>query len=216
VKTRLEPLLGAEGPALLYRAFLEDAARNYLWDGEWRSVLAADPGADHPLLTALFPPPWRREPQAQGGLGDRLEAAFRRETGLGAGYTLAVGSDHPTLPRALLRSAFAALRDGSEAAIIPAEDGGYCAIALRRGVDPAAAFTGIPWSTPEVMERTVERLRGSGASVAMLDTFYDVDRPEDIGRLSRDLAARNSGADDYPRATALALRMLEQREAPPS
>src|SRR5574342_197615 len=78
VKTRLEPAIGPEGAARLYGAFLEDAARGYGPPASWAGVLCAEP-APWPSVRSLFPPPWRVEPQARGGLGDRLAAAFRAE-----------------------------------------------------------------------------------------------------------------------------------------
>lgn len=214
VKTRLAPLLGREGAARLYRAFLEDAARTYVRGRDWTPVLAADPSADHPLLTVLFGPPWRREAQAEGDLGSRLTAAFRDEAALGASAILAVGSDHPALPRGHLLEMFRALKSGKEAAIIPAEDGGYCAIGLTREIAPEKVFEAIPWSTPAVLEATLDRLAGLGASVSVLDSFYDVDRPEDVGRLARDLASRDPGGEDFPTATARALKELAAEVAP--
>jgi hypothetical protein len=51
-------------------------------------------------------------------------------------------------------------------------------------------------------------MRGAGLSVELLETAYDVDRPEDLVRLRRDLAARDPAAADFPRATARELRQL--------
>lgn len=208
VKTRLAPLLGREGAARLYGAFLEDAARNYARGQDWSPVLAADPSGDHPLLTVLFGPPWRREAQAEGDLGSRLTAAFRAEAALGASAILAVGSDHPALPRGHLLEMFRTLRSGKEAAIIPAEDGGYCAIGLSRDIAPEKVFEAIPWSTAGVLDATLARLAGLGAAVSVLEAFYDVDRPEDVGRLAKDLASRDPGGEDFPSATARALKEL--------
>jgi hypothetical protein len=208
VKTRLAPLLGPEGAARLYRAFLEDAARAYSRGSDWAPVLDADPAGDHPLLRDVFRPPWRREDQARGDLGTRLTAAFRRETALGARATVAVGSDHPALPRGPLLEAFRAVGRGRQAAIIPAEDGGYCAIALSRDVAPERVFDEIPWSSAAVLGATLERLAAVGAAVSVLGAFYDVDRPEDVGRLARDLASRDPGGEDFPAATARALHEL--------
>lgn len=213
VKTRLSPPLSAEQAAHLYRAFLEDAARAYLDTGRWRPVLAAEPEADDPLLVALFPPPWRREPQGEGDLGARLTAAFRRELSAGAPAALAVGSDHPSLPRRRLADALAALERGADAAVVPAQDGGYCAIALSRRVEPAEVFRDIPWSTPGVLAATLARLTQAGLVVAALAPAYDVDRPEDLERLRRDLAARDPGEEDFPSATAAALAALAERAA---
>ncbi|MGH9399047.1 MAG: TIGR04282 family arsenosugar biosynthesis glycosyltransferase [Thermoanaerobaculia bacterium] len=209
VKTRLTPALTEEGVLSLYAAFLEDAARVYARTSRWEPVLAALPDPDDPTLTRLFGPPWRRQAQAPGDLGARLEAAFDAERERGAPAVLAVGADHPALPIALVEEAFEAVRLGSDAALIPAQDGGYCAIALNARVPPAAAFRGVPWSTPEVLAVTRAGLAAAGLNVATLGAAYDVDRPEDLDRLRADLARRDPRAPDYPRATALALAALD-------
>ena len=213
VKTRLWPLLGPDGAASLYRAFLEDASRAYLQPEAWEAVLSVDGDTDDPELARLFPPPWRRELQEEGDLGARLSRAFLRSFSGGASFAVAVGSDHPALPRRSLSAAFAALDAGSDAAIIPADDGGYCAIALSHRVEPEKVFAGIPWSSTSVLQATRERLGDIGARLTLLPTLYDVDRPEDIGRLVRDLAGRNPLDEDFPRATARALLRLKV-EAP--
>lgn len=207
VKTRLAGLLTPEGSCRLYRAFLEDASRVYA-DPAWTSVVDAEPDAGTAELAILFPPPWRREIQGAGDLGARLTAAFDRERALGAAVTVAVGSDHPALPRRALRSLFERVAGGSDAALIPARDGGYCAIALSTSVDPAAVFRDVPWSTSATLATTLDRIREAGLAVAVDPAFYDVDRPEDLDRLRRDLAGRDPSADDYPRATSAALALL--------
>jgi uncharacterized protein len=212
VKTRLAAALGPDAAARLYHAFLEDAARVYA-DPRWTPVLYADLDPDAPSLRSLFGPPWRREAQAPGDLGRRLAAAFRAEFSGGASSALAVGSDHPALARKSLSGLLAALSARCDASVIPARDGGYCAIALSSHVDPDAAFGGIPWSSPDTFERTLARLRERGLSVAVLDPAYDVDRPEDLALLRDDLAGRDPEGDDFPRATAAALARLAQEVA---
>lgn len=209
VKTRLAPALGAEAAGSLYRAFLEDAARAYRGRGRWDSVLCAEGDPSDPELSAIFAGEWRRRRQAEGDLGRRLSEAFDTEFRDGAFACAAVGSDHPSLPSSRLSELFAALRDGFQAAVVPAEDGGYCAIGLRADVSPAAIFTGIAWSTAEVLRQTLRRLDDSGLRYRLLEPGYDVDRPEDLARLRRDLASRNPDAEDYPAATARALAGLE-------
>lgn len=208
VKTRLTPPLSAREAAGLYRAFLEDAARVYAFPGRWQCVLEADPGPDAAPLPELFPSPWRRERQAAGDLGDRLAGAFEREFSRGAPGAVAVGSDHPALPRRLLAECFGALKDGFDASVVPAEDGGYCAIGLVAGVAVRSVFEAIAWSSPSVLEATRERMRAAGLRLAQLETAYDVDRPEDLDRLRRDLASLDPGSPDYPLATARAMAAL--------
>jgi hypothetical protein len=207
VKTRLTAALGAVGAARLYRAFLEDAARVYARD-EWTPVLYSDSDPDDPTLASIFRPPWRRRKQAEGDLGRRLCEAFLAERGVERTAVAAVGSDHPTLARAAVEELFAAIGRGLDVAVIPAQDGGYCAIALSGRVEPYAVFGEIPWSSDATLSATLDRLRELRLSVAVLDPAYDVDRPEDLERLRADLAARNPDEDDYPRSTATALAAL--------
>jgi hypothetical protein len=207
VKTRLAGALGHDGAARLYRAFLEDAARVYAL-GEWDPVLYADPEPDEPLLASIFGPPWRREAQAGGDLGRRLSEAFRIERARGARLVLAVGSDHPALARRSIEELFRSLHGGKDAAVIPAQDGGYCAIALSDRADPEDVFHEIPWSSAATLDATLQRMHQRGLSVSVLPAAYDVDRPEDLERLREDLAGRDPTEDDYPRSTAAALAGL--------
>ena len=209
VKTRLCPPLSAEGVLSLYVAFLEDAARVYGGSRRWAPVLAAQPEPDDPVLARLFAPPWRRQLQAPGDLGAKLASAFEDARARGAAAVLAVGSDHPALPLAQVGEAFDAIAAGSDAAVVPAEDGGYCAIALGPRAEPQLVFRDVPWSTPEVLAVTRARLASAGLTLATLDAAYDVDRPADLERLRGDLARRDAGAPDFPAATARALIALD-------
>ena len=205
VKTRLIPPLTAPSALRLYRAFLEDAARVYRAPGLWDAVLEAEPDPDNPELADLFPPPWRREAQTPGDLGSRLAGAFRRAFAAGAPAAVAVGSDHPALPRRRIEEAFTPLTRATSASLIPAEDGGYCAIGLSSGAPVEDIFRDIPWSSPAALAVTRERMRQADLSVAVLEAGYDVDRPQDLDRLRRELATRDAASPDFPTATARAL-----------
>lgn len=208
VKTRLAARLGEDGALRLYRAFLEDAGRAYARPARWESVLCGDPDGRDAAFDDAFPRPWRRASQASGDLGRRLAAAFEEAFDSGAPAAAAVGADHPALPAARLVELFDALAAGASASLIPADDGGYCAIGLTAGVSPRLVFDAIAWSTDGVLEATVARLAAAGVAHRVLAPAYDVDRPEDLDRLGRDLSGRDPGEDDYPRATAAALRAL--------
>lgn len=209
VKTRLAPRLGVAGAAALYEAFLEDAGRAYLEPASWTSVVWAEPDPSAPVFERCFPSPWTRRAQTGEDLGARLTAAFAAAFREGAPRAVAVGADHPALTRAAVGEIFEALASGARAAIVPAEDGGYCAIGLAAGLDPAAIFEGVSWSSPRVLEQTLARCARARVDCRLLAPGYDVDRPEDLDRLGRDLAARDPRADDFPRATAAAMRVLD-------
>ncbi len=208
MKTRLEPVLGAAGAAALYRAFLEDAARAYGRPGPWSPVLCAEGDPESSAIRELFPPPWRRERQAEGDLGRRLRLAFEEEFRRGAPAAAALGSDHPVLPRGRVEEVFERLAAGAEACLIPAEDGGYCAIGLSRSAPAAEVFREIPWSSGDVLAVTLARLSDAGRPAVRLAASYDVDRPEDLRRLAADVGARDPSDPDYPSATAAALARL--------
>jgi rSAM/selenodomain-associated transferase 1 len=209
VKTRLVPPLSEPEALVLYRAVLEDASVISGAPGRWRSMLLAEPDPEEASLAALFPPPWARCRQAAGDLGERLAAAFEAEFARGAPAAVAVGSDHPALRRARIEEAFARLTLGDDAVVIPADDGGYCAIGLSARVRAREVFEDIPWSSPRVLSATRDRLAARAIRAAYLEPAYDVDRPEDLDRLRSDLARRDPSGGDYPRATARALRVLE-------
>lgn len=206
VKTRLVPPLSESEALCLYRAFLEDASAIYAAPGRWRSVLLAEPDPDEATLAALFPAPWTRRRQASGDLGERLAAAFEMEFSRGAPAAVAVGSDHPALRRRQIEEVFGRLSLGDDAAVIPADDGGYCAIGLAAHVRVRDVFADIPWSSSRVLSATRDRFAARGIHAEFLESAYDVDRPEDLDRLRSDLAGRDPAGRDYPRATARALR----------
>jgi rSAM/selenodomain-associated transferase 1 len=210
VKTRLSAALSARGAADLYRAFLEDASRAYGSRAAWTSILCADPGPEDPLLASVFPAPWLRRAQGDGDLGERLRRAFEDELGAGAPSVVAVGGDHPALPARRLEEAFESLAAG-DAAVVPAEDGGDCAIGLSAGAPVAEVFREIPWSTSAVLSTTLQRMEKAGLRCRRLEPAYDVDRPEDLERLRRDLSGRDPGDADFPSATAGALAALARR-----
>jgi uncharacterized protein len=77
-------------------------------------------------------------------------------------------------------SAQAALR-GHDAVFVPALDGGYALVGLRRPLP--ALFDAMPWSTSLVMQRSRERLAAAGASHVELAPVADIDVPADLVHL---------------------------------
>ena len=67
----------------------------------------------------------------------------------------------------------------------PALDGGYTLIGLSKA--HARIFADIPWSTPEVYGRTVERAREMRLPVVNVPQWYDID-DEDSLRLPNRVA----------------------------
>ena len=176
VKTRLAASLGAEGALRVYRRLAEHTLREArALGGEVRvHFTPADAGDEVRAWLGDGP---RYLPQSPGDLGARMEAAFRAAFDDGADRVVIIGSDLPEIAAALLRRAFAVLE--SHAAVIgPARDGGYYLLGMRTMID--GLFDGIPWSTDEVLARTLDRLAAAGIQPALLDTLSDVDEVGDL------------------------------------
>lgn len=95
-------------------------------------------------------------------------------------WPILVGTDCPLLDRSVVLQACAALEQGHEAVVGPAEDGGYVLLGLRR-ISPRL-FTGIEWGGDRVLARTRETLEALGWCRRELDTLWDLDRPDDLRR----------------------------------
>ena len=194
VKTRLVPLLGAEGAAAL-QAKLAKYTLDTVRAASLKPVeLHCAPGTDDPFFAYCqghYGVTLR--PQVAGDLGARMRSAFEQALATHA-RALLTGTDCPALTARHLRQAETALRDGADVVFVPCEDGGYALIGLRR-VD-GSLFDGIAWGGPDVMAQTRARLQTLGWTWRELDTLWDIDRPEDYRRLM------DSGLLDNTRATA--------------
>lgn len=202
-KTRLIPMLGAEGAAALQTRLNEHtlsmAARAAAAGRiDWEVWLAEESDASAPVGVPLScegttfagagasveaaPPRWRT--QVGEGLGERLTRAVDTAFAEGARKVVVIGADCPDLDERRIAAAFEQLRrvDG---VVGPALDGGYYLIGLRR---PAPAlFHDIPWGTSDVLDATLRAARRERLAMAQLPPLGDVDHPEDL------LACRRHG-----------------------
>lgn len=200
VKTRLIGALSAEEAAELHEAFTLDLL-DRLAGGRFdlRVAWALEPGEEPPAWS----PPWVRQEGAD--LGARMHAALAGAAAEGCAAVAAVGTDHPLLGRAEVEDAFARVEAGAGAVFGPAADGGYYLVALAAGAAlRPEVFEGIAWSTPAVLEETLERCRRLGLAVDLLAEGSDVDTPEDLAALPGQLAAAPRTA--APRTAALLAR----------
>ena len=181
VKTRLGKVVGEQHALTLYEAFLDDVCQLTAGLGA-RRQLAISGDIDHPSLARLSKSQ-RIElvPQGEGDLGAKLSRAVCRE--VERGPVVVIGSDAPTLPRAELHRALDGLTS-NDVVLGPAADGGYWLIGAS--VPVPELFVDIPWSTADVMARTLERL--GAHSHVLLREWYDVDTGDDLERLKRELA----------------------------
>jgi rSAM/selenodomain-associated transferase 1 len=181
VKTRLVPLLGADGAAALHVRLIERTLATARAAAIGPIELQCTPDCDHAFIrecatrygVALAP-------QVDGDLGARMACALDRALERSR-YAVLIGTDCAVMSGQHLREACQALHEGADAVIVPAEDGGYALIGLNRC--DARVFSGIAWGGAGVLNQTRERLSEMGWRWRELETLWDVDRPEDYRRL---------------------------------
>lgn len=97
------------------------------------------------------------------------------------------------MPLDRFRQAKTNLERGNDLVIGPAEDGGTYILGVTSGREDG--FEAIPWSTGREQAELDRRARERGWSVALLESWYDVDRPADLCRFSVDLRAALSAGE---------------------
>jgi rSAM/selenodomain-associated transferase 1 len=183
-KTRLIPLFGAEGAARLQARLTRRAIATALATGLGPVELWCAPSAELPFFKALQTE-WLVSLHSQCG-GDLGEKMWHAATcALSARHpVLILGTDCPRLTPLHLQNALATLKQGHEAVLIPADDGGYVLLGLTR-VAPEL-FQDIAWGTDRVLVESRARLVVLGWRFAILDPLPDLDRPADCAQLARE------------------------------
>jgi uncharacterized protein len=174
-KTRLIPALGPDGAALLQARLIARTLATACAAATGPVRLWGAPDETHfHLLAQQFPVTLAR--QVEGDLGARMHAALQHTC-----PALVIGTDCPALEPTYLRAAAGVLRDGADAVIIPAEDGGYVLIGLRR--PQPRLFADMQWGMETVLAQTRQRAAALGLAVRELAPLWDVDVPDDLERL---------------------------------
>ncbi len=179
-KSRLVPALGVAGAAALAERLLVHAVQQAAAAGFAALELCVAPDTTHALFAELRAA--HRlvlSVQGDGDLGARMHRALARALATHS-RALLMGSDVPALNAAMLRAADAALAH-ADAVFVPALDGGYALVGLRR---PAASlFEGVEWSTDRVMAQTRQRAAAAGLRSVELPAIADIDVPADLVHL---------------------------------
>jgi uncharacterized protein len=180
VKTRLIPLIGAQGAATLQRQLIDRTLATAREARVGRIELHGAPDCSDPFLRACTNRYGARlVSQSDGDLGQRMAFALAQALGESS-HAILIGTDCAVLTIQHLRETHRRLQAGAHAVIAPAEDGGYALIGLSRF--DARLFTSIEWSTSAVLNQTQARLSELGWQWQALDAVWDVDRPEDYQR----------------------------------
>ncbi|MGI8418144.1 MAG: TIGR04282 family arsenosugar biosynthesis glycosyltransferase [Nakamurella sp.] len=191
-KTRLQPLLGADGCAQLQAALIR------------RTLLLAQQVAPTDTYLALdFPDdavvtiPSGVHVLGQHGahLGARLSHAAEEVLTDQASPVMVICTDALTLTAAHLHAAAARLDDGADVVFGPALDGGYYLIGMSQPHPELFIIEPGLWGGPKVLTASVAAARAADLRIALVDPLRDLDTPDDAaaflreGDLEQDVAA---------------------------
>jgi len=181
VKTRLGAVIGAHEAAELAAAALLDTIEACALTGaEGHLSLAGDLGnAVHGGAISAALTGWTITPQRGEGFAERLVNAH---ADAGSGVVVQIGMDTPQVTPAAL-TAVAQQLDGHDAALSPATDGGWWALA-RRDPDVVRHLVDVPMSTGTTFADTQRALERAGGRVAHGDAMTDVDTVEDADHVA--------------------------------
>lgn len=188
-KSRMIPLLGAEGAAQLHRELTRWLFRKLAHRAEngpakkleYEVELWAASDIDHPFFKECAVEFGITLKLQQGSeLGERqflaMESALAEND-----HVVIIGSDVVSLTQTDIRYAFRVLEEGAELVISPAEDGGYGLIGgskIERGI-----FDEIPWGGEQVYKGMINNLNQRDYNWKQLPEVWDLDRPDDVIRL---------------------------------
>ncbi|MBU0961515.1 MAG: TIGR04282 family arsenosugar biosynthesis glycosyltransferase [Proteobacteria bacterium] len=182
-KTRLIPVLGDQGAVRIHQQLVRHILKE----------LDACISRDNTELCIYYDGCSRQDMEAWLGngysfvqqegeeLGQRMAQALIQTLGQGQNVIL-LGSDCPDISASLLQDALDSLHH-HDMVIGPAHDGGYYLIGLARNVSIDACrnlFSEIPWSTPQVLSKTLERAQKQKLHIHTLPTLHDIDRADDL------------------------------------
>lgn len=198
VKTRLCPPLSTEEAAALYRCFLRDKIAQVNALQRAVPVLSYGPADAKALFEDFTPGHFVLIPQLGDDLGARLLSTFDQLFRRGYTQVMAIDSDTPTLPKAYLEHALTLIaHPGIDVVLGPTEDGGYYLIGLRRS--HRQLFEQMPWSTSRVLPETLRRSEAHRLNVACVESWFDVDTPDDLKRLIASLDRADDGQAPHAR-----------------
>lgn len=220
VKTRLAASVGQQIAAEVYRTFVQHLIRFAGFPDEPHihpEIVYSPPGAETAFreIARQFggEPGWSFHPQGSGDLGERMHRFFERTFQQGYSRGMILGTDSPTMPLKFVNQAYHLLRL-HDVVLGPTEDGGYYLVAARNRVPEI--FADISWSTNLVWKQTVAKLQQHHVNFAVLPTWYDVDRGEDLTRLRNEIdqvRSKTAGTDDYPNLSTHHLAVVKLGKA---
>lgn len=188
VKTRLQPFLSAEQSATLAECFLRDAVSKAKSLSN-ELIIAYTPVEKRDVLLTTLPNEQIFIEQKGANLGGKMFHAFEFAFTQNSDAVLMIGTDSPTFPARFITRAFEMLSE-TDAILGETADGGFYLIGLRKL--KKEIFEAVEWSSPKTFNQTARNIENLGLKLSFLPNWYDVDTPDDLKRLKKDLSKNPS------------------------
>jgi uncharacterized protein len=182
-KTRLIPLLGAEGAAQFHQRCIQAAVGTAQRAALGEVHLFVTPALQADSFFYTLSPNIKCMVQSGENLGARMHNAFVCAL-QNSQRMIIVGTDCPALNADHLHEVNSWLTQYDGVCFIPAEDGGYVLVAMSQ--PHAALFIGIDWGTENVMAQTRIAAKNAGIQIHEMPPLWDIDTPNDYLRLAED------------------------------
>jgi len=209
VKTRLQPQISPEESAKLYTAFLKDLDHKFYNQDDfncWYAVSRENYKKD--ILNTLIHLENYFLQEGQD-LGERMDRAFQLLLSKGYDKIVLIGSDLPSITTNIISQALQGLVT-KDCVIGPSKDGGYYLIALKNPIP--ALFENLPWSTSEVLKKTIDILAKKGLTYKLLTAFEDIDSYKELISFYQDLKDKPKNDPDFPTHTwSVSSKLMEKR-----
>lgn len=204
-KTRLQGVLTPAQCALAHRAFLRDMVLACSAPGQWDLLVFYGEEGPLSLLQQLLPGQRAFFPQRGDSLGEKMDRAIRQTLEMGYTSCVLIGSDLPLLHRGIIARAMEVLRE-NDLVLGPSRDGGYYLIGSR--LPCTAVFTHQRYGGSSVFADTLAAARRAGLRCGQVEPLGDVDEPEDLRALARQLAGAGEERCPNSRAFLQALGLI--------
>ena len=174
VKTRLAKDIGDERACAIYLQLLEHTLKITRSLSFRKFIYYADEVSDYDLWSV---PGYTKRMQSGTNLGERMLNSFKELFEQGFTRIVIIGSDCLQLQAENLQEAVTLL-ESNTAVIGPANDGGYYLLGLTK-LYPVL-FVNKPWSTDQVLTKTIDDFNNQGISYALLEELSDIDDITDL------------------------------------
>jgi len=114
-------------------------------------------------------------------LGEKMKDAFQRSFDNGYEKVVGIGTDIPDLNAEIIENSFELLKN-SDTVFGPAEDGEYYLLGMKKL--HSTIFDDKEWSTPTLLQKTIEDLQKLDISISKLIELNDIDTIEDLEKSS--------------------------------